>query len=350
MFNHNTIGKESSLCQKLRPVGRILEDPEYNIWCCAPIYDTDGNVHVFYSHWLNKFDHAGWVSACEVAHAVAKTPEGPYETLGVALTGSGGSNWDSWAIHNPTVYKVNNKYVMLYMGSDGSKLGVDLEAFTKMDEKEGLDYFYKLVETKRVGMAIATDLNGTWERVGKGPVVQTGTEPAWDDFCTSNPAFVITPEGKYRIYYKGWDHRSQKAFYGNRKYGFAESDKIEGPYVKYNGNPVIDFSNIDEKMQSEDGYVWYEDGIYKIIMRDMGYYNNEYGLYMQSKDGIKWGDPQIAYKDAPFYFDEKLPGISRQGRIERPQLLMKDGRPQYLFGSYRGGKFITSSGVVLKIE
>jgi hypothetical protein len=350
MYNEDITGKESEICRRLKPIGRILEDSEYNVWCCAPMYDSDGKVHVFYSRWLNKYDHAGWISACEVAHAVADSPEGPYVTLGAALSGSGGSNWDSWSIHNPTVYKVNDKYVMLYMGADGSKLGISKDDIPHMSKEEYWPYYNKLLETKRVGMAIATDLNGPWERVGITPVIQAGPEPSWDDFCTSNPAFVITPEGKYRIYFKGWDHKTHEAFHGNRKYGFAEADKLEGPYIKYHGNPVIDFSHIEEKMQCEDAYVWYEDGIYKIIMRDMGYYNHEYGLYMQSENGVEWGNPQIAYKEAPYYFNEALPGIDREGRFERPQLLMKYGKPQYLFGAYRGGKHRTSSGVVLKIE
>ena len=345
----DTTDSASEFCKKLKPVGRILEAPAYNVWCCAPIYGPDGKIHVFYSRWLNKFGHAGWISACEVAHAVADSPEGPYVTKGVALSGSGGANWDSGSIHNPTIYKVNDKYVLLFIGSDGSKLGINRDDILKMSEKEYWPYYNKLLETKRVGMATATDLNGAWTRIGTKPVVQAGPELSWDDFCTSNPAFVVTPSGKFRIYFKGWDRKTHEAFHGNRKYGFAESDKLTGPYVKYPGNPVIDFSHLDEKTQCEDAYVWYENGLYNIIMRDMGYFNHELGLLMQSKDGICWGDPQIAYREASFYFDEPLPGITRQGRFERPQLLMKDGIPQYLFAAYRGGRYRTSSGVVLKI-
>ncbi|SHH57293.1 glycoside hydrolase family protein [Clostridium grantii] len=341
---------ESNFCESLTPVGRILEDPEYNVWGCSPIYDEEGRVHVFFARWLNKYDHLGWVAACEVGHAVANSPEGPYEVLDVALKGSGGDNWDSWSIHNPSVYKVQDKYIMLYMGSDGSKIGATLDEIGEMTQEEYKPYFHKLVESKRVGMAIADNLNGPWQRVGSEPMIKTGELGKWDSFCTSNPAFVISPEGKYRIYYKAWDYDSATKFNGNRKYGFAESDNLTGPYVKYENNPVIEYSYIEEKIQCEDASIWYENGMYKSVMRDMGVFNHEYGLYVESKDGIKWSDPQIAYKDAPTYFDEGLPGLDREGRFERPQLLKKDGIPEYLYVAYRGGKYRTSSGAVLKIN
>ena len=41
--------------------------------------------------------------------------------------------------------------------------------------------------------------------------------------------------------------------------------------------PIIDFK-FGENIQSEDAYIWIEDNTYKMIMRDMGYWNHEYGL------------------------------------------------------------------------
>ena len=348
LFNRDEVISEFET--KLKPVGRILEDPEYNVWCCSPIYDEQGRVHVFYARWLNVYDHLGWVCASEVAHAVADSPEGPYTTTGTVLKGERDSSWDSWSIHNPTVYKAGDKYILLYMGATGRDLDVELEDIMKMDQDEYLPYFHKLVGTKQVGMAIADSLDGPWERVGDEPMVKAGAPGSWDDFVTSNPAFIQHEDGRYWLYYKGWDVKTFKAFNGNRRYGIAMSDNVTGPYEKYAGNPIVDFSHIDQRIQCEDAYVWREDGKYHMIVRDMGFYNHEYGLIMHSDDGIHWGEPEIAFKDAPSYFDEAMPDLDRQGRFERPQLLMKDGRPDYLFCAYRGGKYNTSSAVVLKIE
>lgn len=325
----------SDFSKKLKPVGRILEDPEYNVWCCSPIYDEQGRVHVFYAKWLNEYDHLGWVAASEVGHAVADSPEGPYTDMGTVLKGERGDSWDSWSIHNPTVYKVDDKYVMLYMGSDGSGLDVTLDEIMKMDAEEYAPYFLKLVQTKRVGMAIADSLDGPWERVGDKPIVGVGERGSWDDMVTSNPAFVQHEDGRFWLYYKGWDYASLP-YNGNRKYGIAMAESVTGPYTKFEANPVVDYSPIDKLVQCEDAYVWHEDGEYHMILRDMGFYNHEYGLIIHSKDGIEWSEPEIAYKDAPAYFDEAMPGLDREGRFERPQLLMKDGKPDYLFCAYRG--------------
>lgn len=339
----------SAFARGLEPVGRILEDPEYNVWGCSPIYGPDGKVHVFYSRWKNAFDHLGWVAACEVAHAVADRPEGPYTTLGTALKGKGGEAWDSWSIHNPTIHEVDGRYALLYMGSDGSQLGVSLEEIMAMDAEAYHPYFTKLVSTKRVGMAVADDLNGPWRRVGDAPLVQTSPRPAWDDLCTSNPTFLQHPNGEFWLYFKGWDWATLNSG-GNRKYGLAVSTSLEGPYRKFEQNPVISFVPYGPHMQCEDGYVWQEDGRFYIILRDMGFYNHEYGLLLESEDGIEWGRPEIAFLDAPSYFGENLPGLDREGRFERPQLLMRDGRPEYLFCAYRGGAYRTSSGAVLKVN
>ena len=43
----------STFCKSIRPIGRILEHPDYNVWGCSPIYDDEGRVHVFYSRWKN---------------------------------------------------------------------------------------------------------------------------------------------------------------------------------------------------------------------------------------------------------------------------------------------------------
>ncbi|MFI3206477.1 MAG: glycoside hydrolase family protein [Clostridia bacterium] len=341
----------SEFQKKLEPIGRILEDPDYNVWGCSPIYGEDGRVHVFYARWENEYDHLGWVAACEVGHAVADTAEGPYTHVGVALTGRGGNHWDSWSIHNPSIYKVDGKYVLLYMGSDGSKFDKTLDEIRAMTQEEYQPYFHKLVNSKRVGMAIADTLDGPFVRVSdEACMVDVGESGAWDSFCTSNPTFTKTPEGKYRIYYKAWSNETAAKFNGNRMYGFAESDTLEGPYVKYENNPVINYSIYDERLQTEDGYIWHQAGKYRMVMRDMGVFNNEYGLYVESEDGITWTEPTVSYLDAPSYFDEKLPGISREGRFERPQLLLNGNKPEYLFCAYRGGKYVTSSGVVLKIN
>ncbi len=358
LFSSQQVASKADLTSKfeerLNPLGRILEIEGYHVWCCSPIYGPDGRVHVFYSRWKNEYKFSGWVSACEVAHAIADKPEGPYQDLGVVLKGRGGDAWDSWAIHNPTIQKVGDRYALFYMGSDGSSLDIEQSDLPSLSDEAYEKYYTALVYKKRIGLALANSLDGPWGRGGDQPILDIGNPKEWDDAVVSNPSLLQHPNGEYWLYYKGWDWDTGRRFNGNRKYGLAIAKDIAGPYIKQSANPIVDFSNIGERVQCEDAYTWYEKGSkfpFKMILRDMGFFNHEYGLFLESSDGLDWKNPQVAYKDAPSYFDESLPGLERQGRFERPQLLIDPaGKPTHLFCAYQGGKFGTCSGVVLQIS
>ncbi|MEM6884545.1 MAG: glycoside hydrolase family protein [Verrucomicrobiota bacterium] len=324
---------ESDFCKRLSPVGRILEDPDYNVWGTSPIYGPDGKVHVFYSRWVNEADHKGWLTCSEVAHAVADDPAGTFETVDVPLVGRGGDWWDAMTCHNPTIHKVSDQYVLLYMGN-----------------QEGTQ------RTKRIGMATSESLYGPWKR-SDAPILEPEADPnAWNSMITSNPALLQHPNGELWLYYKSWrvaDWEKDKATDDwrntHRTYGLAVAKDLNSPFIKREGGPLINLREKVQDAQCEDAYVWEEDGIFKLVMRDMGYWNHENGLYFESKDGIDWGDPQIAYYNSHRYFDEPKNGLDREGRFERAQMLMREGKPEYMFCAIRGGKYHTSSAIVLRV-
>jgi len=321
----------SDFCRKLKPVGRILETSGYYVWCCAPIYGKDGKVHVFYSRWPEKYGMGGWIHKSEIAHAVADKPEGPYRYIETVLAPRSGF-FDATTCHNPHIEYKNGTYYLFYMGnSDGT------------------------INTKRIGLAISKSLYGPWKRTDK-PILEPGVKGSWDDCCTTNPAYVETPGGKSYLYYKSWNKEEYDSAKGeiraNRKYGLAVADKIDGKYQRYAGNPVIDFSVFGGNKQVEDAFIYLENGTFKMLMRDMGYYDNTVGLYFESKDGIHWSSPKIAWLGADAYIKEpQAPAyLKRFGRFERPQLLLKDGKPEYMFNATQGGYYDTSSGFVFKIS
>lgn len=324
--------KESQFSKRLRPVGRILEEEGYYVWCNSPIYDEKGKIHVFYSRWPEKYGMGGWIHKCEIAHAVAESPESEFKYAGTVLKPRKGF-FDATTCHNPHIQFSNGKYYLFYMGNSNGK-----------------------TNTKRIGLATADSLNGAWERRDL-PLLEVGEAGAWDDHCTTNPALLQHPNGQYWLYYKSWNTKEYeeakgKRIRGNRKYGLAIAKKIEGPYVKYGDNPVIDFSELGNYEQLEDAYVWEEGSMFKLIARDMGFFNHEYGLIFESKDGIIWNRPEIAFFETEHYFKQPpAPNhLGRYGRFERPQLLMKNSKPQFLFTASQGGKYNTSSGFVFQIE
>lgn len=304
----------------MKPGTRILEDKDWYIWDSSPIVGDDGKIHVIFSRWPESFDK--WLSHSEICHAVADKPEGPYQFVRTILKGRGGDYWDADAVHNPTIHKVGDKYVIFYNGAN---------------IKHASRYDGKSPSTQRIGMAIADDLYGEFKRVDDEPLLTVEKGP-WDGYMNNNPSLLQHPNGQFWLYYKAWDRYNDNL----RKIGVAFSDKIEGPYKKYEHNPVVNFGALG---QVEDPYVFRYKKRYYMISRDMGVINPRSGLLMTSKDGLKWENVQLGYKKSSWYFEGEQPQ-----RFERPQVLFQNGRPTYLFLSLKGGKYDKSTGAVLKID
>jgi hypothetical protein len=309
----------------------MLED--YFIWCSSPIWGKDGKVHLFYSRWTKDRGMGGWLKGSEIGHAVADSPYEEFRHREVVLAPRE-DHWDSMTCHNPLIKEFDGTYYLYYMGCSNGK-----------------------TDTKRIGVATSKNLDGPWERSAH-PILEAGPEGAWDDHCTTNPAVIRGGDGLYWLYYKSWntaEYLSQKGpVRGNRKYGLAKSSSPTGPFVKVSANPVIDFSNKPNNAQLEDAFIWQDADGYKLIARDMGFYNHEYGLLLTSKDGLKWSDPNIAYLNMGGYINEPSPvaNLKRFGRLERPMLLLENnnGKPQFLFGATQGGEYQTSTTFVFEIR
>ncbi len=169
----------------------------------------------------------------------------------------------------------------------------------------------------------------------------------WDATTCHNP-HVQKIDNKYYLFYMG----NSNGKTDTKRIGLAVSEKPEGPYVKHEKNPILDFSKLGNNRQAEDAYVWFENQKFKMVLRDMGIFCDDVGLYIESEDGIVWGKPKIAWREVKYYLSEPPPSksLTRYGRFERPQLLLKNCHPVYMFNATQGGKYQTSSGFLFKIE
>ena len=313
----------SDFCESLVPLNRILELNKWYVWGTSPILDDKGKVHVFFSRWKGGFDD--WLTQSEIAHAVAEKPEGPYKVIGTVLKGRGGDFWDANTIHNPTIHKVGNKYVLFYIGNN-------LSISTRNNAHHA--------STQRIGMAVSDNLYGPWKRISdQKPILEVNSDSTrWDSYLTTNPAFLQNKNGQYWLYYKSWDRNND----GLRKMGLAIAEQLEGPYVPIKENPIVNFSALNKEV--EDAYVFYYKNKYFMLMRDMGVIHPHVGIMMESNDGINWSKPTLGYRNSEFYFGGAV------ARFERPQVLISNGIPTHLFLALKGGKYNTSSAVVLKIN
>lgn len=321
---------ESEFAKHIKPVGRALEMEGYYVWCNSPIESDDGKIHVFFSRWIAKKGMGGWINGSEICHAIADSAKSEFKFVETIFSPRPGY-FDATTCHNPLIKKVDDKYCLFYMGNSNGK-----------------------TNTKRIGLAFSDSLNGPWLRPDK-PLLEAGEAGAWDDHCTTNPAF-IKHKDEYWLYYKSWNTKDEQTstdvIKGNRKYGLAISKTLEGPYIKYKGNPVIDFSVRGNNRQFEDAFVWQDKNKIKMIARDMGIFNHEDGIIMDTKDGIHWTEPKIAYYGAEKYIQQPPPPsyLKKYGRFERPQILFHNNKPAYLFTASQGGKYMTSSSFIFKIE
>ena len=315
----------SKFSKSLEPIKYIIDAEEgvWN-WGMAPMYDSKGLLHVFMSVIPND---GSWIKNSKIVHFTAQNPEGPYTFVENSLVSEEAS------YHNPQISKVGDTYVLVYL----------------------LNKYKENGSFQEVGIATTNSLDSAWVESSLNPVIPaSGKMNGANIIHASNPTFVCTPEGKYRIYYKSMTDKAKPHF---REISFAESDKLEGPYVNYENNPVISFA--DKGVDIEDPYAFYYNGMYYMITEDRTGVANLYakhpiaqkkikpggrrpGLLFKSKDGIHWDKPSLSYQTNEFYFGDKL------ARSERPNILWENGKPTHLYLACHDDK--PSAGYVLKIK
>lgn len=298
----------------------VFTEPGYKVWCTTMVEGEDGLYYMYYSRWKEALGHFAWVSHSEVAYAVGENPMGPFEPKGLALGGRGGDYFDADCIHNPTVVKIKDKYYIYYMGTKG------MDAFEgTINSEDPAWWVYR--NNQRVGVAWADHPAGPWHRLDQ-PVIDV-TPGSHDHLMTSNPSAALGHDGNVYLVYKAVSNGLLPKG-GAVVCGVATCENPLGPFIKYPKpimvNPVDDWS-------VEDPFIWCQEGIFYALAKDFqGYFTggrkHTVALF-ESEDGFDW---QPA--DKPFAFDKEIywedGSVTEVGYLERPQILMKDGKPAYL--------------------
>jgi len=305
---------------RLTPIGRILDlsHEGYIVWDCSPIYDETGRVHVFFTRvpaggegWFKNFRTQG-----HIVHAIAEKPEGPYVVQEVVVKGRGHGFWDAFGVVNPRIYRVGQQYALFYTAYE--------VPWPREEMKE------------HIGLLLSDDLK-TWRRAHEGnPILSpTADTQAWDHQVINNASLVQHPRtGEFLLYYRGI--RTLQA--ARDCIGVAMATRIEGPWRKFDHNPIINPDHLPSPTGKpyrgfEDPCVWIEGGKFRMLAKDMGYFDSPAGVIFESSDGIHWGLPARGY-DTP---------------DDTPQLLFnKQGQPEYLFVNRHRTEPLT--GFVFKVD
>ncbi len=290
-------------------IGTAVEEPGYTIWGTSPIYGDDGKVHLFVARWPCELKvDPGWRTHSEIAHYVSDSPEGPFLFSDVALKAPEDGKKGGLAPANPAIHKVDSLYALFYIANDG------------IENHPSNQY---------ICLAVSESLYGPWRKAGRDGVIlePSQNEHYWNYKASNgvnNPAFLQHPNGGYFLYFK-----SEKA-----RMGLAVAENLEGPYVQLPFPVTANDRNI------EDGYAFLYNGKFALLTTDNhGIIEAGGGILWTSEDGIRYNTYEKGFHRINQYANIDMKQVAvhygPQGRdyakFERPQLLLKEGKPSFMY-------------------
>ncbi len=294
----------------------------YWVWCGSVISDPVGGYQMYAARWPKEYPmFEGYIFKSEIVRAWSDNLYGSYEYVETVLPCEGTPQWCRKMVHNPTVVKYKDKYLLYFIGSTYSFDAPDGNDIVKLRNKKDLVY-----DNIRIGMAVSETARGPW-RVMPEPILLP-REGKWDDIIVTNPAPCITPEGKIYLYY-----RSNTP--DGLRIGLAVADTPDGPYKRVQDKPVT------ENFHIEDPFVWHNGTCFNMLAKDISGNitdgEKNCGAYFISEDGINWkvGTPAKGYSRTQILEGK---GEVTLGCVERPQLFFnEEGFPVCMFAAAGDG-------------
>lgn len=150
----------------------------------------------------------------------ATSPDGyTWTEKGEALPPGKDGSWDDEGCFTPGILATNKKYYLFYSGVNNPYRTKDLEK-----------------SKTRIGIAFSDSPDGPWIKLSTNPILVPDGDKTKFDSHRVDDASLIVRDGKYWLYYKGrqWGKSPRET-----KMGVAIANNPEGPYVKYENNPVV---------------------------------------------------------------------------------------------------------------
>ena len=294
----------------------VFVDAGYRIWGMAVIQWSDGKYHGYYARWPDELGHDAWMTHCEIAHAVADQPEGPFKYVNTVLESRNPDGWDVNNAHNPAICVVDGTICLYYIANDLRSI---YEGDFKTDTPD-MKWFEanrtQVRNAQRIGVATATDPAGPFVR-SKEPVV---TPHGQFINIAVNPA-VCYVDGTYTMIMKGDDAAKPDKWFRIQLVGHAQDP--EGPFT-FQEEPVY------SKKQTEDAGIWYDQEAERYYMACHVMGKRDLALFT-SKDGKSWNpDKQRVFMKKQFKLEDG--SLWKPDRVERPFILTDgNGKPQMLY-------------------
>jgi hypothetical protein len=187
-------------------------------------------------------------------------------------------------------------------------------------------------------MLVSESINGPWEEIPnkKEPLLAPPSDSnswCYNSGCgVNNPALLKHPDGRYFLYFKSMTGPRPE---GKVKMGLAIADKLEGPYIIQPGSITANDRVI------EDGYAFMYEGKFALLTTDNhGMIEEGGGILWTSEDGLHFNEYEKGFHRINQYTEVNMENVavhygpqnSKYAKIERPQILFKNGIPAYLYG------------------
>ncbi len=191
------LGAEEGVMRR-DPSDIIKVEDQYYVWYTKGRQVSGYNATIWYA--ISSDGHK-WV---EMGEALPRGPIG---------------SWDEQSVFTPNILVAEDHYWLFYT------------AVPKPFYNSGPN-----ITKTAIGIAVSNSPEGPWKKLNQNPILKASDDPRKFDSMRVDDACLIFRNGKYWLYFKGrqWDNTP-----GHTKMGVAIADHPGGPYVKYEGNPII---------------------------------------------------------------------------------------------------------------
>lgn len=149
----------------------------------------------------------------------ATSPDGlHWKEQSMALPKGAPGAWDGASVFTPNILVAEGRYWLFYTGTSNNYSKKPFNPDSK------------------IGIAVSDSPHGPWERLPTNPALINSNDSNEFDSHLVDDACLIVRDGKYWLYYKG---RQQGKSPAQTKMGVAIANIPEGPYIKYENNPVV---------------------------------------------------------------------------------------------------------------
>lgn len=294
----------------------IFYDKEYFNWGSSIVKADDGKYHLFYAQMPRKHSFFSWLTDGRVSRAVADSPTGPWQHVGVVLEGRGEGFWDQYTIHCHKIYKFEGKYYLYYMStnSGGKKLTEEQLNTARGKHRPPGSIRSILSINQRIGVAVSDSIEGPWQRFDK-PLIEPEL-PITN--IVNNTSVTQRPDGGYLMIVRG-DQPGYPHHKPVRMQAVLLADHPLGPW-KMQKEPVVKDYN------SEDPEVWYdtERKRYYSLYHAFGYMG-----MITSVDGLNWQRAKNYKVSDKSYTTVKGQKV-KVHRFERPSIYLENGKPMVM--------------------